>query len=293
MRYYQLFAERFPTRIFNLKHTVESAQPLTFYAQYNRESNSLTYPTYNSIINVAFKGTEKEGELIAVSSTQNFKNEIQRKFRLDDKMTNIYKHISTDKYMKEAIKEYYGMRLTYNDPWEATLCFVVSQNNNVPRIRNIILKLIDTFGHPIKDENDVAIAKSFPSSGEILGASIETLKACGTGFRARYIKAAADFFTNNLSAKELSSKKYPEIKEILMEIDGIGDKVADCIALMGCGKLEAFPIDTWSKKTLERFYFHGKPQKIDKLHDFAYDKWGKYAGYAQQYLFWYGRQSKL
>ncbi|MEM0149778.1 MAG: hypothetical protein QXW10_02690, partial [Candidatus Micrarchaeaceae archaeon] len=187
---------------------------------------------------------------------------------------------------------YYGMRLTLNDPWETALCFVISQNNNVKRIRGIVLNIIRKFGHPIKDDNDSIVARSFPTSADIASASIEDIRACGAGFRARYIKNAAEFFASNASAKGLARKDYATLKEALMEIDGVGDKVSDCIALMGFGKLEAFPIDTWSKRVLEKVYFHGKAQKVEKLHDFAYGRWGKYAGYAQQYLFWHGRQSK-
>ena len=74
-----------------------------------------------------------------------------------------------------------------------------------------------------------------------------------------------------------------------MEIDGVGDKVADCIALMGYGRMEAFPVDTWVKRTLENVYFKGEKMSINKLHRFIDEKWPSYKGYAQQYLFWYGR----
>ncbi len=293
MPYYELFAHRFAVSDFSLKHTVESAQPLTFYAQYNEPSNTLTYPTFTHIVNVAFRGSEKSGELTAISRVQNFNYEVARRFRLGDNMKNIYKKIGTDAFIREAIKKYYGMRLTLNDPWETTLCFVLSQNNNVKRIRKIMLNIIEKFGQPIKDDSDNIVAKSFPKSDVLYNASIEELKACGTGFRARYIKSAAEFFTNNSTSRELEGKSYPKLKEALMEINGIGDKVADCIALMGYGRLEAFPIDTWSKRVLEKAYFHGRPQKIAKLHEYAERKWGRYAGYAQQYLYWHGRQSKI
>jgi len=87
----------------------------------------------------------------------------------------------------------------------------------------------------------------------------------------------------------LRGKGYDSIKESLMEIDGVGDKVADCIALMGYGKLEAFPIDTWVKRMLESIYFGKERRSIAALHEFADERWGKLAGYAQQYLFHYSR----
>ncbi|MGC8586371.1 MAG: DNA-3-methyladenine glycosylase family protein [Candidatus Micrarchaeia archaeon] len=289
MGYYELFAQKIPVKDFSLRYTVESAQPLAFYSRYDTLSNTLTYPTFNQIINVAFKGNEREGELVGVGRHGRIDLELRRRFRLDDKMGHIYKKINTDRFIGAAIKRFYGMRLTLNDPWEAALCFVVSQNNNVKRIRGIVLRLIDKFGQPIKDDNDKIVAKAFPTSQDIASASIEELKECGAGFRAEYIKEAAEFFASNLGRV---NGDYYELKEALMSVKGIGDKVADCIALMGFGKLEAFPIDTWAKRVLEHTYFKGRPKNIEALHDFAQARWGKYAGYAQQYLFWYGRQVK-
>ncbi|MGC8652020.1 MAG: DNA-3-methyladenine glycosylase family protein [Candidatus Micrarchaeia archaeon] len=293
MRYYELFAQKFRVSAFSLKHTVESAQPLAFYAQYNEASNSLTYPTFTHVINVAYGGSAEAGELTAVSRIQNFGSDVARRFRLADNMKRIYKKIGTDAFMRAAIRKYYGMRLTLSDPWEAALCFVLSQNNNVKRIRRIVLNMIERFGQPIRDDTGNVVAKGFPTSASLFQASTDELKACGAGFRAKYVKSAAEFFASSPAAKELGGMSYPKLKEALMQIDGIGDKVADCIALMGYGRLEAFPIDTWAKRVLEKAYFHGRPQKIEKLHEYVQDRWGAYAGYAQQYLFWYGRQSKI
>ncbi|MGC8687420.1 MAG: DNA-3-methyladenine glycosylase family protein [Candidatus Micrarchaeia archaeon] len=293
MPYYELFARKFDTRDFELRHTLESAQPLTFHANYDGKAGTATYSTYSNIVNIAFDGTSKKGVLTAVSRSQSAIDEVYSRFRLMDNMRSIYKHIDTDDFMHEAIGKYYGMRVTLNDPWETMLCFIISQNNNVKRIRGITLKLIERFGQPIKDDSEKIVGRSFPSANTINRASVRELMECGVGFRAKYIKDAAEKCTNNIDLWRLKAKPYEEIKDTLMEIDGIGDKVADCIALMGYGKMEAFPIDTWSGRVLEKIYFKGRKQKIERLHDFVYDKWGKYAGYAQQYLYWHGRQSKI
>ncbi len=181
--------------------------------------------------------------------------------------------------------------MTQNDPWETLLCFMISQFNNVKRIRMIAKNIINRFGAPIKDDMDNVIARSFPTSAALARASRAEILSCGTGFRDKYLKEAAEFCTHNMDLYSLRPKPYKEIKENLMEISGVGDKVADCIALMGYGKTEACPIDVWMKRILEHVYFKGRKQRIGKLHEFVEDRWGAYAGYAQQYLFWNGRGS--
>ena len=87
--------------------------------------------------------------------------------------------------------------------------------------------------------------------------------------------------------------KYEDAKDRLMELNGVGDKVADCILLFGYNKFEAFPIDVWVKRVVERAYFNGRKRSIRQIHDFSVERWGKYRGYAQQYIFWYGREKRM
>jgi N-glycosylase/DNA lyase len=278
-----------PVNHFYLKDTFESGQPLSFHAHYDKYSDTLTYITGMEIVNLRFSGTRIVGNLVAAGSGTRFlSNEISTRFRLNDDMEHIYDRIATDDFMKSAIEKYDGMRLTINDPWETALCFIISQYNNMKRIRGIVKAIINKYGDAIKDENDKMVAKSFPTSATMASASERDLMECGAGFRAKYIKEAAAYCTETLDLDKLKSKKYPELKEELLEIKGVGDKVADCIALMGYGKLEAFPIDVWVKRTMEIEYFKGRKKTINELHRFALKKWGEYAGYAQQYIFWQG-----
>lgn len=280
------------TEYFDLKHTFESAQPLTFYADYNEASNTLTYPFGVHIINMMHSGGSRKGKITIVSKDiSNAERDVRKRFRLMDDMPKIYKKISTDKFMEDSIKKYEGMRLTVNDPWETTLVFILSQFNNVKRIRLITRNIIQRFGREIRDENGTVIAKSFPESPDLLNATEQDFRDLGSGFRAKYLKELADYCTNNINLNRLNGNKYDELKENLMSIKGVGEKVADCIALMGYGNLEAFPIDVWVKRTMERVYFNGKSKKTKEIQEFAYEKWGKQRGYAQQYAFHRGRQS--
>jgi N-glycosylase/DNA lyase len=269
------------TSCFDLKHTIESAQPLTFHSDYDASSGFLAYPSRDTIVTLKHAGDHKEATLTV---PERHKAEVARRFRLSDNMDKVYAYIDTDKSMKEAIDKYHGMRLTLNDPWETTLCFIISQYNNVKRIRLITKNIVNRFG-PEVVENGNLVGRGFPSSSTLAGRPVGDFLKCGAGFRAKYIKAAAKYCTENLNLESLRDKPYEEVKGELMQIPGVGDKVADCIALMGYGKLEAFPVDVHVKRAMEKIYFGGRKQSIDRIQDKAFENWGRMAGYAQQYLF--------
>lgn len=265
----------------NVRHTVESGQPLTFHADCDWENSTVSY---NNGTQTVMLKTARTGRLgISAADPDQAESEFYTRFRIGDDMERIYSEINTDKFMDSAISAYKGMRLTLNDPWETTACFILSQYNNMKRIRKIVLEMKRRYGARSKDRSI-----AFPTTDRIRLLSEQELRDCGMGFRAKYIKHAAEFCSENLDLDSLSGRGYDTIKSSLMEIHGVGDKVADCIALMGYGKLEAFPIDVWVKRTLEKVYFKGRDKKLGMLMDFAEEQWGKQRGYAQQYLFWNG-----
>ena len=285
----------FNVKNFSLKHTFESGQPLNFHADYSHEGakESLKYVTCSG----AFSATCTQVSEGSQRITYNFKgeysrnearDEITKRLGLGDDMEKIYGAIGTDKFMNEAIRALYGMRLTRNDPWETSLCYIISQFNNIKRIRQIVKRLIERFGEKRDDG-----VRFFPLPEAVAEASDVELRGCGTGFRARYIKDFAEACASKeIDLDSLGRIPYADAKALLMGIDGIGDKVSDCILLFSCGKQDAFPIDVWVKRTLEQIYFQGKPQKIPVLHEFAERRWKGYGGYAQQYLFHYARTKK-
>ncbi len=291
MRYDDVGFTKFDVRDFNLRHTFESAQPLTFHADFDEGSNTVTYESGHNIINVRHEGSAEDGRLyVACSNMPYAKNDVVTRFRLHDDMRKIYRGINTDSFIGTAIRKYRGMRLTVNDPWETTLVFILSQFNNVKRIRLITKRLSERFGPEIKDDYGRPM-RGFPSSSALASATEDEIWDCGTGFRARYVRSAAQYCNNNLDLNSLKGKGYDRIKSELLQIDGVGEKVADCIALMGYGKLEAFPVDTWVKRVMERVYFKDREKRIREIREFAEERWGKLCGYAQQYAFWHGRES--
>ncbi len=277
---------------FNLKYTIESGQPLTFYSDLRGGSkfDSLCYPTEKGRIELK---CNKESGRISYSFTGKYSDssasrEIVTRLGLGYDLKDICGNINTDPFMAKAIAEFYGMRITKSEPWEAAMCFVMSQFNNIKRIRKIIQNLIRRFG----DDCD-GTSKTFPTPQALAAASVSDIRACGTGFRDRYLKHVAEQFSSSFEPKRLYHMNYDDAKDSLMELSGIGDKVADCVLLFGYGKLEAFPIDVWIKRVVERAYFNGRKRSIRQIHDFSLERWGKYRGYAQQYLFHYARTSRI
>ncbi|MCL4383433.1 MAG: hypothetical protein M1168_02005 [Candidatus Marsarchaeota archaeon] len=266
---------------FNLKYSFESGQPLSFYADFL--NNELAYTAKNHIVNIK----QENNKIILKSDDIIFaKKELISRFRLKDPMKTIYNEISTDSFMAESISRYKGLHITLNDPWETLVVFIISQNNNIRNIRNSVLKLIELFGTETEFKT-----KNFPALNDLLNAKENDFKKCSVGFRAKYLKNAVDYCTNNLDLYKLKQKDYETIVQELLQVNGVGNKIADCVALMGYGKLEAFPIDIWIKRILEKIYFKGNKTDIKILKSFAMQKWEKYAGYAQQYLYWNARNN--
>ena len=173
--------------------------------------------------------------------------------------------------MTAAVEAGRGIRILRQEPFEALISFIVSQNNNIPRIKKIIRALCDAYG-----DNG-----SFPTAEALAEAGVDNLYALRTGFRAKYIHdAACRVASGEIDLDEiLACGDYDACDRRLQTIRGVGPKVSACALLYGFGKTEAFPVDVWIKKSLERHFPDG----------FDVKRLGKYAGIAQQYLFYYER----
>jgi N-glycosylase/DNA lyase len=214
---------------------------------------------------------------------------LQSYFRLDDNILAIYKDISRDERVSEMIGQYPGLRLLRLEPWECLISFICSANSNIPRIHQGMEKLANCFGNPI--EMDGEVRNAFPTPEQLAKASEADLRGLGLGFRAPYVaQAARAVAEEELDLEALVHLPYQETKLRLMECPGIGPKIADCIAVFSLEKLEAFPIDVWVRRALGEWYFPGQKTPPDRvLLEWAQSYFGRYGGYAQQYLF-HGRR---
>ena len=224
-----------------------------------------------------------------IKSIRNLKTDF---FRKNDNMQEIIKSISKDKTVKEAVKEYEGLRLFRQDPFQCLISFIISSNSNIQKIKNSLEKIAKKFGKKVKIQNKEFFL--FPEPEKMAKATIDEIKSCGVGYRAPFIKEAAKMvILKKIDFEYLKKCNYHEAKKNICLVPGIGNKVADCIMLFSLNKLESFPLDTWMIKILEKYY--SKEFKIETktitqkqyelLHEKIVNYFGPYCGYAQQYLF--------
>ncbi len=200
-------------------------------------------------------------------------------FDLDTDYSSIIAEFSDDKALCKASEFSKGIRILKQDSWEALCSFIISQNNNIPRIKGIIENMSKEYGEKIHAD-DGSFYYGFPTAKALYEAGEQNIFNLKTGFRAKYIYDCARLITQEgLSLELVNSLPLNEALEYLMQIKGVGPKVASCALLFGFGKYDAFPIDVWVKKILAKYYSENTCAHFS----------GKYAGIAQQYLFYYER----
>lgn len=225
----------------------------------------------------------ESGGGIIISGTKSDFNDVWRDyFDLDRSYKAMRESVCTDDYMRLCSDFGAGIRILRQDRWEALCSFIISQCNNIPRIKGIVERLCEAYGDEIDFEGQKYY--SFPSPERIAVLSAEDLAFLRSGYRAPYIvNAAREIAEGRLDLEKVALLPYAESKKRLMELNGVGEKVANCVILFGLRTPSAFPIDTWIKKALREHYPDGLDTGI----------FGENAGLAQQYMFYYEREKKL
>lgn len=215
-------------------------------------------------------------------------------FDLDRDYAAIKAHLlRTDDTLKEAVETMEGVHILQQDFFETLISFIISQNKQIPHIKKIVAELSLRFGDYL-GELDGEKFYAFPDCQQLLTVPEEALRDCKTGFRAPYIVDAVQKIAGGLISEEaLRSADTAECEKQLTQIKGVGSKVANCCMLFGLEKREAFPVDVWVKRIMEQLYFDGKDTAKDTISAFAKKQFGGYGGYAQQYLFYYGKTVRM
>ncbi len=212
-------------------------------------------------------------------------------FSFDTDYKSIRQALMYDSNVAGAMAYCGGIHIMRQPLWETVISFIISANNNIPRIMSIIERLSVKFGTLI--EMDYGEFYTFPTPQALANADIAEIRACGTGYRDEYIKRTAKAFEDgSFCGNELNGLSRLEARKALMKLHGVGAKVADCILLFSVGMEDAFPIDTWVKKIMCRLYAEGESPdtvSVRKLEELAAKQFPRYAGYAQQVLFHYIR----
>ena len=207
---------------------------------------------------------------------------------VDDPLDEIETALRRDRVLRRILPATSGIAILRQDPWECLVSFIISAFNNIPKIELTLGKLADRFGETGQDGLRV-----FPTAEALAAASPRALRACVLGYRAPYVRAVARLVTRGgLDLNEPGLAPYDEARRMLLALPGVGEKVADCVLLFAYGKGEAFPVDVWVKRAVERRYFGGRTQSERRIREFARERFGRLAGYAQQHLFTYARSRR-
>lgn len=287
MKYQEFLLEHYNS--FNLKDIFECGQCF----RWNEESDkSYTGVFSNNVINV--KNTDK-GILFKGMCENDIVNTVIDYFDLDRDYEKIKKTLSkVDKNMKESIKYGEGIRILNQDLWETIISFIISANNNIPRIKGIIERLSKKYGRKIEFNNKEYY--TFPTAEELKDVSVEEYRNLGLGFRDIRLYETTNMVLNKevdiLSLNKI--KDTNKLREELLKLSGVGPKVADCILLFSTLKrFDVFPIDVWVRRVMNDLYIHKEDEKnVDKkeILNLAQEKFGNLEGIAQQYLFYWRRE---
>ena len=238
----------------------------------------------------------EDGDTVTLHSTSidDF-NSIWRQFLDLDRDYGCIKHTLTensDTVMQAAIEYGSGIHILRQELWETVISFIISASNNIPRIKKIIECLCESYGTPHTYEGGTYY--SFPNADTIAALSPDDLACIRAGFRTKYIIACAKAVASGeFDLNALYNMCAQDAKKSLMTLNGVGNKVADCITLFALNKFNSFPVDVWIKRIMEYCYFDNQKQSIPTISQFAEKRFGDLGGMAQQYLFFYARSLKI
>jgi N-glycosylase/DNA lyase len=204
-------------------------------------------------------------------------------FALDLDLRQIVATFPDDEPLQHAVQAHWGLRILRQDPWETLASFIASSTKQIVQIRQIVALLAERLG----------ASPAFPEVAAVARAELPVLRACKLGFRAKYLQAAARMIeAGTVRLADVPAMEYDRAVEELVKIPGVGEKIANCTLLFGCGFPQAFPVDVWVARSLQRLYFPRRPVSAKKLREFTRSHFGPYAGWAQQYLFFAERMQR-
>lgn len=275
---------------FELKDIFECGQCFRFNKQ---EDESYTGVVGNNVINV--KKIDNEIHIKSVGE-DNLEELVVNYFDLNRDYEQIKDNLSKiDENMQKSISYGKGIRILNQDLWETIISFIISANNNIPRIKGIIDRMSERYGKKIIFEGKEYY--TFPTVDGLSKASVEDLRALGLGFRDVRVYETTKMIKNKeVDLEQLKNEKdFNKVRNTLLTLPGVGPKVADCILLFSTLKRwEAFPIDVWVRRVMNELYIKNPDEtkvKKEEIEKIAYEKFGNLAGIAQQYLFYWKREA--
>lgn len=252
---------------FNIKHIVECGQMFRYK---KHENGYLVYAGDKQMVVNCHKGTS-----IIFCDDVNFAINY---FDLHTNYDKIKQHLISYSFLKKPIQKVYGIRILRQQPLEMIISFIISANNNIPRIKKTIEQICENYGTNMGDYY------AFPTLTQLATIPVEFFKSVGAGYRDKYLVETIKALSSGFDIERLYSLDAKSARNELTKLMGVGRKVADCILLFGYGKTDVFPTDTWITKVYNENFKKSLPpnnvsQEMQKI-------FGHYSGYAQQYLFY-------
>lgn len=271
---------------FNIEQILECGQCFHFVKLKDMEYVTVAYDK-------ALHIKQESDTVILYDTDMNDYNSVWKKyFDMDTDYGKIKKYLKENcKELTDAIREKSGIRILRQDFTETLLSFIISQNKQIPHIKQIVAGISKEYGR-LAGVIEGQEFYSFPKLEELLRITEDDFRSLKTGFRAPYLCDAILHLNEWGEMESFVDLSYEEAKNKLMTIKGVGDKVANCVLLFGLGYTSAFPVDVWIKRIMESIYFKEDTSK-DKIMDYAKERFGEYGGYAQQYLFYFARDGKI
>ena len=252
--------------------------------------DDIWYGTHGSDILKVYNTGKNTRNDIGKNIVKSFSGKHYDLFRQRDDIKSIIRHITTDATVSTAVSMYPGLRILEQDPFQCLISFISSSNSSIQKIQSCLMNLVGKFGETIEfDGHEFGL---FPEPDKIATLSIQQIRECGFGYRSRFVLNAAQHITDgSIDLIDLRKQDYATTRDTICSIQGVGEKIADCVMLFALDKLEAFPIDRWMLRALERDYnitCNTKtitPRQYRTMHNTLVDKFGVYCGYVQQFLF--------
>ncbi len=274
---------------FETKHIFECGQCFRWDEQ---KDGSYTGIVKNNVINVKKVDNSVVFEGLGADNLQEL---VIDYFDLNRDYEKIKKELSKiDKYLANSIEYGSGIRILNQDLWETIISFIISANNNIPRIKGIINRISQKYGDEIEWKGIKYY--TFPTVENLAKATVEDLRNLGLGFRdIRVFKTTHKILENQVDLEKLHEEDTQKVREKLLTLDGVGPKVADCILLFSTLKrFDVFPIDVWVRRVMNELYIKNEDEtKVNKkdIEKLAKEKYGNLEGIAQQYLFYWKRDT--
>ena len=258
--------------------------------RWNREENG----SYTGVFHKYVLNVEKKDGKIIFKGNCNSIEEIKNYFDLNRDYKSIIDKLEiVDDNLKNSISYGKGIRILNQDLWETIISFIISANNNIPRIKGIIERISKAYGEKIEFEKEYY---TFPTPKQLSKASVDDLRKLGLGFRdERVFETTRKIASGEFDLNKLYKISTSEAREKLLELAGVGPKVADCILLFSdLKRFDVFPIDVWVRRVMNELYIHNPDEnKVSKkeIQKLADEKFGALQGIAQQYLFYWKREA--